>query len=379
MYVNYLNYRTQLSYEALKDNACGIQTVRIINSKTSLMLVYTSKISGKTKKITVVFSLVVLLVFGNAQPSKAIGFSTLPVSMGRVLPSLQHPLKEIKVAPTVNPRLDKILMISTNRMIPLVVLNDRSCFINHQLLKKLRGGSLSVNLTLIAFGVVVFVMYQLQLPGVDAFGIIGPWNVPTIRPGFPPTTSSSYSSTKIALVPTKAQEFNDMLSMYNTNKPQLNFVMTRDEALNLIGETYPGQLEITVNERFSEWQAAKKIYHAVDFGIDPEDYGMMKYNILRLQRIGLTKYAREGRPLPPIKLVNHYQMAVKNMCDHSEHSDGKFSSRGEQKIHDTSYSYNRTTRQVAGFNKETGDIITAGKYRPQYFDRFLETMHLGRL
>ena len=110
-----------------------------------------------------------------------------------------------------------------------------------------------------------------------------------------------------------------------------------------------------------------------------EDYGMTKYNIMHLNRIGLTNYVREGRPLPPIKLVKDYQMAVKNMYDHAEHFDGKFSSRGEQKIHETSYCYNESTRQVAGFNKETGDIITAGKYSPRAFDRFLDTKHLGRL
>ena len=72
-------------------------------------------------------------------------------------------------------------------------------------------------------------------------------------------------------------------------------------------------------------------------------------------------------------------MAVKNMYDHAEHFDGKFSSRGEQKIRETSYCYNERTRQVAGFNKETGDIITAGKYNPRAFDLFLDTKHLGRL
>lgn len=55
--------------------------------------------------------------------------------------------------------------------------------------------------------------------------------------------------------------------------------MTRDEALKLLEETYPGQLEITVNERFSDWQAAKKIYHTSDFDIYPEDYGMTKDNL----------------------------------------------------------------------------------------------------
>ena len=59
---------------------------------------------------------------------------------------------------------------------------------------------------------------------------------------------------------------------------------------------------------------------------------MTKDNLNHLQCIGLTNYVREGRhPLPPIKLVKAYQMAVKNTCDHSKHSDGKYSSRGEQK------------------------------------------------
>ena len=211
--------------------------------------------------------------------------------------------------------------------------------------------------------------------GVDAFQIIANWNAPQASPSVGPAPSSS--STEIALVPTQAQQFNDMSLKFNEPKP--NFIMTKDEALKVINNTYPGQLEITDNERISDWQAAKKIYHASDFGINPEDYGMTKDNILRLERIGLTKYLREGRPLPPIKLVKDYQMAVKNMCNHYQHSDGEFSSRGEQKIHQASYFYNESTRQVAGFNKETGDLITAGKYSPRAFDRFLNTMHLGRL
>lgn len=100
-------------------------------------------------------------------------------------------------------------------------------------------------------------------------------------------------------------------------------------------------------------------------------------NIMRLNHIDLTKYVRESRTLPPIKLVKDYQMAVKNMYDHAEHFDGKFRSRGEQKIHETSYFYNETTRQVAEFNKETVDILTAGKYSPKELNRFLDTKHLG--
>jgi hypothetical protein len=280
----------------------------------------------------------------------------------------------VKTAPTVSPRLDKIVMISTNKMIPLIYLNAQQVHVNEKILKRLRGGDLTSDLVIIA---VVGVVYLILLStGVDAFAILKHANAPTIStsPGFTPTTSSS---TEIALIPTQAQQFNDMSLKFNEPKP--NFIMTKDEALKILSKTYPGQLEIRNNERISDWQAAKKIYHVSDFGINPEDYGMTKDNILQLQRIGLTKYVREGRPLPPIKLIKAYQMAVKNMCDHSQHSDGRFSSRGEQKIHPVTYCYNESTRQVAGFNKETGELITAGKYSPRAFDRFLDTMHLGRL
>jgi hypothetical protein len=311
---------------------------------------------------TLIFS----TLFGMPKEAQPIG---LPIRFPSA-PEIHRPAPQYfhKYAPTVNLRCDKILMMANNNMnmIPLIYINGHYSYINEQLLKKLRAGDLASNITVVAVGIIVYIMCQLL--GVDAFAIleqIGSANAPTTStsPGFTPTTSSS---TEMALVPTQAQQFNDMSLKFNEPKP--NFIMTKDEALKILSKTYPGQLEIRDNERISDWQAAKKIYHVSDFGINPEDYGMTKDNILQLQRIGLTKYVREERPLPPIKLVKAYQMAVKNMCDHSQHSDGRFSSRGEQKIHQVTYSYN-----------ETGELITAGKYSPRAFNRFLDTMHLGRL
>jgi hypothetical protein len=336
-----------------------------------------SNTKRKTKRVIIVVCLGFVLVFSNVQSVEAIGLSLAPsyMSIEIVQPNYQRP-SDVKISPTVVERVGKIYFMANKQIIPLIYLNTQQVDINEKILKRLRGGDLSSNLALIAIGGVVYLI--LLSAGVDAFAIlqqISSVNAPTTSPGFTPTTSSS--STEIALVPTQAQQFNDMSLKFNDPKP--NFIMTKDEALKILSKTYPGQLEIRDNERISDWQAAKKIYHVSDFGINPEDYGMTKDNILQLQRIGLTNYVREGRPLPPIKLVKAYQMAVKNMCDHSQHSDGKFSSRGEQKIHQVTYCYNEGTRQVVGFNKETGELITAGKYSPRAFNRFLDTMHLGRL
>ena len=55
-------------------------------------------------------------------------------------------------------------------MIPLIYINGHYSYINEQLLKKLRAGDLSANLTLVGIGVVIYVMCQLS--GVDAFAIV---------------------------------------------------------------------------------------------------------------------------------------------------------------------------------------------------------------
>ena len=276
------------------------------------------KITPKKKEVTVSAALIFVTLFGMSTEAQSIGVPPkLPsaAEIHRPAPQYSH-----QYAPTVNPRCDKIIMMANNNrnMIPLIYINGQSLYINEQLLKKLRAGDLSGNLTLIAIGVVVCVMFQLV--GVEAFQIITSWNVPQPHPS--PRSfvqGPSSSSTQLSVIPTEAQEFNDMSLKFNEPKP--NFIMTKDEALKILIKSYSGQLEIRDNERISDWQAAKKIYHAIDFGINPEDkiYGMTKDNILRLQKIGLTKYVREGRPLPPIKLIKAYQIAVKNMCDHSQH------------------------------------------------------------
>ena len=201
-------------------------------------------------------------------------------------------------------------------------------------------------------------------------------NAPSVNPGFGPTANPT--STEIALVPTQAQEFNDMSLKFNEPKP--NFVMTQDEALKLIKETYPGQLEITANERISDWQAAKKIYHVSDFGINPEDYGMTKEQLRKIETVGLTNYIRLDNPPPPIELIKDYQAAIKGFCKNSEKlPNGTYNSRGDQKVHKSSFYYNEETRTIVTFNKETQDLITASTYNQKHFAMFIITKHLGRL
>jgi len=163
----YYSYSTYLTEDEI------VEIDKKVFRNRELVYRFITKLSSnakrKTKRVIIVVCLGFVLVFSNVQSVEAIGLSLPPTPVVKVQPNYKHTY-EMKVAPTVNPRLDKILMLSTNRMIPLIYLNGHYCYINHQLLKKLRSVDLSTDITIVAVGVIVFIMFQLA--GVDAFQII---------------------------------------------------------------------------------------------------------------------------------------------------------------------------------------------------------------
>lgn len=314
-------------------------------------------------------------------PYKAKGIGVSPILPSA--PEIHRPAWQTvpQHAPIINPRLDKIVMMANNynnHMIPLIYINGHYSYINEQLLKKLRAGDLSTNLTIVAIGVVIYVMCQLS--GVDAFAIfdqIGKWNAPQPSPGFGLAPTST--STQLSVIPTKAQEFNDMSLKFNQPKTSYNFVMSDQEAKRQVNEMYPGVLEISPNTHISDVKAAGKIYHASQLGVYPEDYGMKNEDVKRINEIGIYNYAKEGRPLPPIELIKDYQMAMKDICTNGKLLEGTYSSKAEQKIHKAIYKYDMQTRKVVGFYRETGELITATKYKESTFQNFILTKNLGTL
>jgi hypothetical protein len=185
VYVNSVNDRKQLGYKVVKDTNCGIELV--LMTKLTVRLIRNLPLNSKvkSKRIIVVSTLVSTLWFSNVQPSWAIGLSIPAAPVVRIQPSYRHS-SEVKTAPTVSPRLDKIVMISTNKMIPLIYLNAQQVHVNEKILKRLRGGDLASDLVIIA---IVGVVYLILLSA----------NAPTtsISPVFTPTTSSSNTSSTI--------------------------------------------------------------------------------------------------------------------------------------------------------------------------------------
>ncbi len=168
MYINFITDRKTLGYEVLRDTSCGMKLVLIIDSTISLKKI-PSKFNYKSKRVIVGITLVSTLWLSNVEAAPAMGLSLAAAPVVRLQSSYRHSYK-VKTAPIVRPRLDKIVMTSHKHMIPLIYLNGHYSYINEQLLKRLRSGDLSANLTIVAIGVVIYVMCQFS--GVDAFTIL---------------------------------------------------------------------------------------------------------------------------------------------------------------------------------------------------------------
>jgi hypothetical protein len=143
MYPGYSEDRKSLGYKVLNDTSCGIKLVLSTDSTVRLIKNIPSdgkNVIVKNKRIIGVVSIAVAINFSNVRPSESIGLSSLPSQIVRVHQSSYDYRSEVKIAPIVNSQLDKIRLIATNKMIPLVVINGHYSYINEQLLKKVRRG-----------------------------------------------------------------------------------------------------------------------------------------------------------------------------------------------------------------------------------------------
>jgi hypothetical protein len=86
-------------------------------------------------------------------------------------------------------------------------------------------------------------------------------------------------------------------------------------------------------------------------------------------------YVRKGKTLPNLDSIGAYQNAIKNFCNDRTQSDrnDKSTFRGEPSI----TFFNRKTRQVAIFDRETKIFITAYKLTKRSVDEYLTTGNIG--
>ena len=354
----------------LSDQICE-QVGKITYRNGQIFCTIRDSITSKKKEIILSAAIIFGVLFVMPTKSRSIG---VPIGFPSA-PEINRPAPQYfyQHALTVNPRVDKIIMITNNKMIPFIYTNGHYSYINEQLLKKLRAGNLASNIIVVAICVTVYIMFQLM--GVDAFQIIANSNAPHPSPTFGP--DPSYSSTQLAVIPTKAQEFNEMSLKFN--QPQSQYVMTKREALELLAKTYPGQMEVTDNEKITDWQAVKHLYHAKGVGIDPEIYGITQKQLMEISKPGgLPEYVRKGNKLPSIEHVKAYQEALKNVCENSQkRTDSKYYYK--HGVTPATVYYDEDNRLIVSFNQTSGDLITGDRQRENVFNRFMADNTLGGL
>ena len=156
------------------------------------------------------------------------------------------------------------------------------------------------------------------------------------------------------------------------------YLLSVDDALAILKARYGSNFLAVENGEFKiqEWQAAKKLEHAVCFGIKPEDFGFSQDQAKQINaKGGIVVYVRKGNKLPSLDLIRAYQNAIKNFCEDRNQSDrhDKSTFRGEPSI----TFFNQETRQVVIFDRETKIFITAYKLAERSVDEYLTTHNIG--
>jgi len=157
------------------------------------------------------------------------------------------------------------------------------------------------------------------------------------------------------------------------------YLLSVDDALAILEAKYGSNLIAVENGEFKiqEWQATKKIEHAVCFGIKPEDYGFSQEQAKEINsgKGGIVSYVRKVKKLPSLDFIRAYQNAIKNFCEDRNQSDKNDGStfQGEPSI---SF-FNEKTRQVVIFDRETKIFITAYKLAERSVDEYLTTGNIG--
>ena len=224
----------------------------------------------------------------------------------------------------------------------------------------------------------VFIIYMFSLQQGDSFQ-----NVPLPHMDPMGWASGKYDSRNagnpqcLSNPPSRFERetLHTMKQMCHASADENGFVMSYDEAIKLLQETYSGSMQVTKELRISDWQAASHLYHGNGVGVDPAAFDMTQAQLDKL-RDGFINYTRKGYTLPSIDHVRAYQTSLKNIC-----IDPSTDRRDDSEYY-YKHGVERTTvfkndRYLVCFNQTTGDLITGDKQRPGTIRKFNETNRIG--
>ena len=140
------------------------------------------------------------------------------------------------------------------------------------------------------------------------------------------------------------------------------FVMSYDEAYNLVKETYSGSMQVTEDFKITDWQAASHLYHGKGVGVNPEDFDITQAELIKIQDEGFIKYVQRGNKLPSI---------LDPSTDRRDDSE-YYNPHGV-----TPTTAFKNDRYLVCFNQTTGDLITGDKQRRGTINKFDQTNKIG--
>lgn len=318
-------------------------------------------------------------------PLPPVGIHRLsPIEESRIRTNKNHP----QIADIPGSKVDKIRLTNDQikQFYSLTLQLSSGSITMEEVILQLRGGDgLTDVVAVIAF--VIFMNWYDSLFGVQAFQA-------TPLPHQDPFgwLSGKYDSRNAGNPQCQSnppsrferETLHTMKQMCAASADENGFVMNYDEAYNLIKETYGGSMQITEDCKITDWQGAKKAYHfQKGFGIDLGKYqNISKEDLVNLQNTdgGLIPYVQKGGKLPSIELIKDCQQKIYDFC-HLENTEinrdvthyGK--NTGERPC---IMFFNRETRQIALFNKTSGDLITAEKFRQNYFNKCVDSGQIGK-
>ena len=155
-------------------------------------------------------------------------------------------------------------------------------------------------------------------------------------------------------------------------------ILSPDEALAILKAKYDSNFITVENGEFKiqDWQAAKKIEHAVCFGLNPEDFGFSQDQARQINaKGGIRFYVQQGKKLPSLDFIRAYQTAIKNFCEDPTRSVRNDESTFRDQPCITFF--NQQTRQIIIFDRETKIFITAYKLAERSVDEYVRTGQIG--
>ena len=311
-------------------------------------------------------------------PLPAVGIHRLsPIEQDRLL-SNKNGYPQIATIP--ESKVDKIRL--TNEQIKqfnnlAIELNSGSITMEEAVLRVRGGDGLTDVVAVIAF--VIFMNWYDSLFSVEAFQANPLPHQDPIGWLNGKYDSRNAGNPQCQLDPPSRFEqetLNKMKQMCCTSADENGFVMSYDEAYNLVKETYSGSMQVTEDCKITDWQAASHLYHGKGVGVNPEDFGITQAELIKIQDEGFIKYVQRGNKLPSIEHVRTYQKSLKDIC-----LDPSTDRRDDSEYYNphgvTPTTAFKNDRYLVCFNQTTGDLITGDKQRRGTINKFDQTNKIG--